>query len=240
VADTAPSNYPNRHAVDRPDKKSLSTMIADQMAEMIQTGVLRPSTHLVQNEWAETFNVSRIAIRDALAHLTQRGLVENIPQKGIVVKPLTVKEIHDIFEARRCVEAQAARNACERVDEDGMAEIEAFLEVQRRFLAEGAVDSFLENDVRFHMTIYRMSGNDVLFEIIERLWFRARQARNLIQIDPKVAQEGIHLSLERHERIVAALRNRDCDEFVRRVTNAIDRSEQELVKIVREYCAGGC
>ena len=82
-----------------------------------------------------------------------------------------------------------------------------------------------------------MCENDVRFEIIERLWFRARQARNLVRLRPDVVEveTRIRQSFERHLRIIEALRNRDCGRFVDEVINAMDQSEIELVDIVESY-----
>lgn len=219
----------------RPEKKSLSEMITDQLAEMIQKGILSPGTHLVQNEWADTFNVSRVAIRDAILQLLQRGLVENIPQKGYVVKTVSLEEIENLFEARRCVESLAAKKACEHMTREGLIAIEEMLAEQEKLCSENRTEEFMENDVIFHMTIYQNSDNKVLFEIIERLWFRARQARNLIKIDSAHAQEGIQHSLDGHRKILSALKEGDCERFVSEVINAINRSEREIEEIVKLY-----
>lgn len=224
-------------SLDRPSKTRLSTIIADQMAGMIQKGVLKPGTHLVQNEWADRFDVSRVAIRDALAQLTQSGLVEHVPEKGNVVRSITAREIRDIFGARRCVEAEAVRIACERINDTQLAQLDSMLRIQENSLNEGDVEAFLDTDVQFHLTMYRLCGNDVLFEIIERLWFRARQARNLVRLCPDKAEVEtlIRQSLERHLRIVEALRNGECGRCVAEVINSMDQSEIELVEIVESY-----
>jgi DNA-binding GntR family transcriptional regulator len=65
--------------------KSLSTAISGQLAEMIHAGALKPGVHLVQTDLAERFGVSRVAVRDALAQLRQRGLAVNVPRKGMGV-----------------------------------------------------------------------------------------------------------------------------------------------------------
>jgi DNA-binding GntR family transcriptional regulator len=80
-----------------PDKvKSLSTAIADRLAEMIHAGALKPGEHLVQTGLAERFGVSRVAVRDALAQLRQRGLAVNVPRKGTIVRPLSCKTVRDL------------------------------------------------------------------------------------------------------------------------------------------------
>ena len=91
--------------------KNLSAVIADRLAELIQTGSLQPDEHLVQTVLAEKFGVSRVAVRDALQELRHRGLAVNVPMKGTIVKPVSYKTIYDLFAVRKTVESLADREA---------------------------------------------------------------------------------------------------------------------------------
>jgi GntR family transcriptional regulator, carbon starvation induced regulator len=58
--------------------------------------------------------VSKGAVREALARLTSDGLVENTPQKGFVVAPVSAEDLIDLTEVRielecRCLELAVAR-----------------------------------------------------------------------------------------------------------------------------------
>ena len=55
------------------------------------------------------FNVSRNTIREALAYLTSKGLLEKVTNKGIYVKEIMAADIVEIFHLRQLLEAEAIR-----------------------------------------------------------------------------------------------------------------------------------
>lgn len=64
--------------------KSLGTVISERLADLIQKGTFKPGDHLVQIELAKQFGVSRVAMRDALQLLIQKGLAINVAKKGTI------------------------------------------------------------------------------------------------------------------------------------------------------------
>ena len=110
-------------------------MIADRLEDMIHAGMLKPGEHLVQTELAERFGVSRVAVRDALQELIQRGLATRVPRKGTIVRPVSCKIVRDVFAVRRVVESLAATEACKNMSEadfDRIARISTLIKMLSR------------------------------------------------------------------------------------------------------------
>ena len=63
-----------------------------------------PNDILSEMMLMEEIDASRTPIREALNMLSQEGLVRIIPKKGIMVLPLTMKEVAMTFEARMLME----------------------------------------------------------------------------------------------------------------------------------------
>ena len=63
-----------------------------------------PSALLNEEMLKEDVQASRTPIRDALGRLEQEGLVTILPKKGIMVAPLTIREINMVHEARTLIE----------------------------------------------------------------------------------------------------------------------------------------
>ena len=72
----------------------------------------------------EEIDASRTPIREALNMLAQEQLVQIIPKKGIMVLPLTMKEIAMTFEARLLMEPYIIENYSKYIDMDKLLELE--------------------------------------------------------------------------------------------------------------------
>lgn len=83
----------------------------DQIRQAIVEGRYQAGQRLVEQRLGEEFNVSRTPVREALRMLESEGLVLSLPNKGSVVRPLTVKDIYDIYELRARLESLAAERA---------------------------------------------------------------------------------------------------------------------------------
>lgn len=216
------------------DIKNVAEQIADRLGEMIQTGALKPGTHLVQTELAARFGVSRVAIRDALQHLRQRGLVIDVPRKGTLVRPVSIKTVRDLFTVRQVIEGLATRLACTHLTDDDFARLERIIAEQERLVQQSDLARLIETDWEFHQTIYARCDNAPLQEMIALLWSRTRQARGLAQSEVNWGREWGKHSAARHRRILAALRARDATQAEQLIVETIARAAEELVQGLRE------
>jgi len=92
----------------------LRVQIADRLRAAILSGRLRPGTGLVETALAEKMNVSRAPIREAIQILENDGLVETIAYKGKRVKPLSAREVSEIYSLREVYEVMAVKRILER------------------------------------------------------------------------------------------------------------------------------
>ena len=71
------------------DHHALPSRIAGEIAAMIALGEIAAEAHLSTQEFAARFSVSRTPIREALSLLSERGLVEQRPNRGYFVCSLS-------------------------------------------------------------------------------------------------------------------------------------------------------
>ena len=83
-----------------------------------------PNDILSEMMLMEEIDASRTPIREALNMLAQEQLVQIIPEKGIMVLPLTMKEIAMTFEARLLMEPYIIENYSKYIDMDKLLELE--------------------------------------------------------------------------------------------------------------------
>ena len=80
----------------------------ERIRDAILQGHLRPAEHLVEQQLAERYSVTRGSIRQALFDLTAEGLVERVPNRGCRVRVVTVDEAVAITEVRMELEGLCA------------------------------------------------------------------------------------------------------------------------------------
>lgn len=104
-----------RIRVERP--VSLRNQVQVSLRSSILNGDFDPGDQLIERELCEASGVSRPILREALAHLEARGLIERMPARGYRVSQPTRAEISDIYEVRAALEGLAVRSFAERADE---------------------------------------------------------------------------------------------------------------------------
>src|SRR6202042_435216 len=88
--------------------KTLSTptrqdAVLARLREALIAGEIAPGAHLVQDDLASRYGVSRIPLREALRTLESEGLVTIEPNRGAVCRPLEPKDLVDLYDLRICL-----------------------------------------------------------------------------------------------------------------------------------------
>lgn len=148
-------------------------LLSDRAYERIRHEIIicaiAPGTEISEAQLCAHFRLGKAPVRMALNRLAHDGLVRAFPRRGYMVAPVTLKDIHDVFELRLMLEPAAARMAAGRVDTHRLRALD---EVCRAGYQPGDARStsrFLEANKAFHVEIARAAGNARLAEAVENL-----------------------------------------------------------------------
>jgi DNA-binding GntR family transcriptional regulator len=192
------------------DHGSRRQAIVEAVLGDVFAGRLRSGQHLVTRELAQRFGVSDTPIREALVALAGIGVIELLPNRGAVVRSVTVKDVRDICQLRRALECEAVRIACGRVSADELASIGDELR-HLQSLAHDRTAKFSEQaraaDSRLHDLVMTSSGNHYLASDLNRLKLLYRAFRDLNYTQDEVRNDRRRLLEEagEHLAIVDAL-----------------------------------
>lgn len=120
--------------------KSLPEQVAAQLATAVAEGALAPGERLKEESLAERFAVSRSTVREAIAILERRGLVERVARYGARVTVVDAAEVEEIFAIRGQLLGLAARVAAEKGDEALLAKLRAQSKTLERLAREPATE----------------------------------------------------------------------------------------------------
>jgi DNA-binding GntR family transcriptional regulator len=175
--------------------------IHDQILDDIVRGVLASGSMIHLAELAQRYEVSKTPVREALGQLQRDGVVESLPYKGYLVRPVDVTEFNDIYLMRELLEGKAAELAARHMDEAELTELEG---LRAPLGTSGMSLDYDEYAHRFHHLIARASRSRRLAEMIEITYTDVRRLQY-----SGIGRPVAEASNREHDTIVRALRDRD-------------------------------
>ena len=183
-------------------------MVYEKLKEEITTGFLEQGEKIVAREVARQMGVSDIPVREALKKLESEGLVENIPHVGSSVSTTNLKTAREIFSVRLELESYAARLAAKNATPSQIDKLQEIVDAIDRNIEESNVLEISRLNTEFHQTLYHLSGNETLFELILSLMERSQYSKSIFTQVPERKKQ----SNEEHKLIVNAMRNGNAEE----------------------------
>lgn len=149
--------------------KPLKLAVYEAFKKTIILGEIPAGERINEKEFSEVMNISRTPIRYALRTLTDEQLVEHIQGVGVLVKGITLKDAHEIYDIRKSLDTLAIITAMKRMSEEEFDELEALLSYGEQLNQQNRVDEVLQNFSDFNSFIYEKSQMLRLKEIVTEL-----------------------------------------------------------------------
>ncbi|MCL2865756.1 MAG: GntR family transcriptional regulator [Lachnospiraceae bacterium] len=186
-------------------KTGLSKSVHDHILEQIMTKQLLPGERIPEEKIATEFKISRTPVRDAMRQLANEGLIELIPNRFAKVKEFNSESIAEIGTLRIALDTMAIKLASlygSRIDFIHLADIAK--QCEAAYLANNTVLK-RQLDIKFHMTLAKISGNSLLLKFQKELYLRIQYI--LLTHPNPISNEERHL--QQHFEITEALQNND-------------------------------
>jgi DNA-binding GntR family transcriptional regulator len=211
-----------------------STLTCQQQAyEFVKAQImnldLKAGQYLTDSQVAETLNISRTPVREALRRLEQEGLLINEARRGWKVYALSLDDIREIFQIKELMEGMMVRKAAGCKDEELRAGLRDAMERLNLAAAGSSYEAWRQADGELHRVIYAMCHNQRACDIVQSLndqWFRLRAGF--------VTLEGrMERSNREHEAVVESILAGDGDEAERLMRRHLNNVREELVHVLR-------
>jgi len=165
------------------ENQPLRMQIAERLRRAIVSGRLVPGAVLVETALAEQMNVSRAPIREAIQILENDGLVETIAYKGKRVKPLTAREVEEIYGLREVFEVLAVR----RILDNGTSVtlLRDHCHAMDAAVQDDDYEALIAADEAFHRTLIKLSDHQLLLALWNNLYLRIHQIMALRNRDER-------------------------------------------------------
>jgi DNA-binding GntR family transcriptional regulator len=182
---------------------SLTTLLKAEIERLILGGDFAAGERINENALAARFGVSRGPVREAFRALAELGLVELVPNRGVFIRRIELREAEELYDLRAGLFGLAARLLARIATEEQLGEMEGLLD--RMDAAAQALDDYYPLNLRLHDLIIESTGNERLITAYRQLVKELHlfRARGLVQ------GGGLAVSNAEHRDIVVALRARD-------------------------------
>ncbi len=166
---------------------------------------LPPGLMLDELSLAAEIGLGRTPVHEAVARLVIDRLVTVLPRRGLMIAPIGLERVRELFEAREAIECGIAYFAVQHATADDIVELRRLIEAAECAREEADALRFLEDDQRIHRYLAHSVRNTFLQDAADcillhnlrfwRFYFSTRHA-----------QPGTLIS---HQPLLAALERRD-------------------------------
>lgn len=181
---------PRKRATHGSQAKSVQDIFAVLRVRIAQQEIA-PGAKLREADLAAEFGVPRTRIREALAALEQRGLVERIPNRGAVVMRLDLSQVFYIYDLREVLEGLAARLATQNTTrEHWLPELQRFKGPMKDLIDAGDLDGYIGHYEQLRRRLIDAARNPVLAEMLDTIYEKTQVLIRRIIILPGRAETG--------------------------------------------------
>ncbi|HEY2458651.1 MAG TPA: GntR family transcriptional regulator [Candidatus Acidoferrum sp.] len=229
------SPLPPFSAALTPIRKSaapLRQQVLDELRQSIIAGRLNPGERLIERELISMMGVSRTVIREALRQLESEGLIAIIPNKGPVVRALTLEEARDLYSIRAVLEGLAARLFVENAADGEIQNLESALAAVGDAYDNGDPAHILDSKNSFYDALFQGARSATLSSMINMLHVRIWRWRALGLSHPKRSNRRSQESMTGLRVMMRAIRQRDAGLAERAIREEVMRAASEVTRLL--------
>jgi GntR family transcriptional repressor for pyruvate dehydrogenase complex len=233
------SDAVNQYTFSSLRRSSTAERIVENLITIIKHRNLKVGDKLPsERQLCEMIGVSRPILREALRALQVMNIIDIRQGAGAYIKSLEPEDVvehldivfhldsslyHDLYEARRVIEASIAAMAAEKIGDRELLLIEE--NIQQAVVEIDDEQAFFERDLELHEMILKAAGNRVIpvfMQSINKLALMTRQKTNAM---PDTRRHTI----QDHKAILTALKNHNGPESAAAMERHIRNVEQAFL-----------
>lgn len=181
---------------------SLKEKVYEYLRNKIVTCELMPGAVVDQNQLVEEIGVSKTPVREAVNTLESEGLLIIMPRRGVIVAPISVGDVAQIYTVREVVEPFAARIATEN------AERRRLEEFYKLFTKENERPNvIIENDFLLHSYFVECTGNQYFIRLMQNV---LSQNMRIVVLGARV-ENRLRASNNEHAKIIERMLDGDSE-----------------------------
>lgn len=134
---------------------------------------LAPGLKLSEDEVGEIYGASRTVVRAALQALAHSGLISIVKNRGAFVAKPTIREAHEVFQARALIEPAVARLAADVITTSQLSDLKSHLAAEHEAIHSADMGHALMLSGSFHTAIAEIADHRVFTGMVRSLISRS-------------------------------------------------------------------
>lgn len=217
-------------------KQFTSERVYNNIKEAIIKRRFLPGERLVEADLLKEFSCSRTTIRGVLRRLTDEGLVEYLPNKGVRVYRLTEKELLDIHIVLKTLVSEAAWLTAEKHMPQDIEKLQECIENYEKEIDASHNMAAGKWSTEYILCLADASGNFQLVKLI-RQYYEIIYSNFIIQ---DLSWAPIHFSLARNQlktykNILSAIQMGDVERASSLMRDSFEMGTIQLMEQAQKY-----
>ena len=211
-------------------QRSLSGTVQNHIEELLLQGKLQGGDKLNEVELAELFGTSRGPIREACKGLVQAGLLTAIPNRGVFVRKMDLREVLEVYDIRAFLDQLIGQLAAMQGSE---RQVEELVQIHTRLSAAVQLDDFEQyypENLAFHQKLLEMTGSQRLTAMYSSLV----KELHLFRRKGLIQRGSMDVSNAEHELILQAITAKDPIRAGLAMRNHVMTAKQRLIMAIEQ------
>jgi DNA-binding GntR family transcriptional regulator len=203
--------------------------VAADLRQRILMGEFAPGRRLKIDEIAAICAVSHMPVRGALQALEREGILDLLPHRGAVIRPVDPHFVRNVYDLRAAIEGMLTERCAESVDGAGIAELRARLDAFEDACASADALPVVHANREFHDSINRHADNPDAVRVLGQGRLLVEALRVRFGFGPRRTDAIV----AEHRQIMSAIAKRDVERAGRVARAHCVRARDDLLARLR-------
>lgn len=211
------ANTKSESGRENDNRGAVHDLVYREIRQSLMVGTFAPGEKVSLRSLAQQVGTSLTPVRGAVNRLIAEGAFQVLPNRWVMIPAMTEEKFDEITHWRVQLETEATRRACRNVTKGLINKVESINRKIHKVVEQGRDRKDLLNEnYRFHFTIYRDAKSTILLPMIESLWLQCGPFTYYSLLSPRDLWNAKH-----HDSIIDALKAGDEDMAAKAVKNDI-------------------
>lgn len=212
-------------AIDLSEQGPVRGATVDYVVHHLREGILQgryaPGQRLIEADLTHELGISRGPLREALRRLSADSLLEIVPNRGAIVRRLSMREMLELFSIRIALEGHAAREATLALaDPATRARFEKEIRPIWATAKRTPGPDYIAENKSFHQALIRATDNERLLALTTQM----QLPLIMFQLNGMLTERNIAASVIEHRAIATAMLDGDAEAAAARVRAHLERA----------------
>jgi len=211
------------------NKLNLKLQVYESLKTSILNFELLPGVRLSEKSIAQTMNISRTPVKDALIRLSEQGLVEAHHNRGFTVKSFKLDEIYNLYTVREALEILAIEQATPNLDKKKEKKLREPVDRCLSLMKSNNLIGMIDCDEKFHKLIALYSDNNTLINFLNSINYQIRIARRYDHLHG----DSTKIDYEEHSKIIDFMVQKEVSKASKTMSRHIIRARGIILNILK-------